>query len=125
MAEHNPAGMLGSLKGWMSTLVAVAQTRLEILSTEFEEEKLRIGQLLLIAVAALFFIALGIVFAAVFLTVLFWETHRLFVLGTLTLLFLAAGAILVRLLQAKAREKSCLFADSLGELAKDRSQLGS
>jgi uncharacterized membrane protein YqjE len=125
MAENNPAGVLGSLKGWVATLVAVAQTRLEILSTEVEEEKLRIGQLLLFAVAALFFLALGIVFAAAFLTVLFWETHRLFVLGTLALLFLSAGVIAVRLLQSKAREKSRLFADSLGELAKDRSQLGS
>lgn len=125
MVENKPAGVLGSLKGWLHTLVDVAHTRLEILSTEFEEEKLRVGQLLLIAVAALFFLGLGIVFAAIFVTVLFWETHRLFALGTLALLFLAAGVGAVRLLQGKAREKSRLFTDSLGELAKDRSRLGS
>lgn len=123
--ENNPAGVLGSLKGWAATLVAVAHTRLEILSTEVEEEKIRVGQLLLLAVAALFLLGLGIVFAAAFLTVLFWETHRLFVLGALALLFLASGVIAVRLLQSKAREKSCLFADSLGELAKDHRRLGS
>ena len=123
MAEQN-AGVLGSLKNLAVTLVAVARTRLEILSTEIEEEKIRIGQLLLFGVVALFFLGLGIIFAAAFLTVLFWESHRLFVLGALALLFLAAGAISVRLLQNKAHEKSCLFADSLGELAKDRSRLG-
>ena len=125
MAENKPAGVLGSLKGWAATLVDVAHTRLEILSTEVEEEKLRIGQMLLFAVAALFFLGLGIVFTAVFVTVLFWETHRLLALGAFSLLFLAAGMGAVRLLQAKAREKSRLFADSLGELAKDRSRIGS
>jgi len=123
MAENPPAGVLGSLKEWAATLVGVAHTRLEILSTEVEEEKLRLGQLLLFAVAALFLLGLGIVFAAVFLTVLFWETHRLFILGALALLFLAGGAVALRLLLGKTREKSRLFADSLGELAKDRRRL--
>ena len=124
MAENKPAGVLGSVRRLTATLVAVAHTRLEILSTEVEEEKIRIGQLLLFAVAALFFLGLGIVFAAAFLTVLFWDSHRLFVLGSLALLFLAVGVFAMRLLQSKAHEKSRLFADSLGELAKDRRQLG-
>lgn len=124
MAENKPAGVLGSLKGWVATLVEVAHTRLEILSTEVEEEKLRIVQMLLFAVAALFFLGLGIVFVALFATVLFWETHRLFTLGALALLFLAAGSGAAFLWHGKAREKSRLFADSLGELAKDRSRLG-
>ncbi len=123
MAENPPAGVLGSLKGWAATLVGVAYTRLEILSTEIAEEKIRVGQLLLFAVAALFFLGLGIVFAAIFLTVLFWETHRLFILGSLALLFLVAGTLAWRLLLGKTREKSRLFADSLGELVKDRSRL--
>lgn len=125
MAENPPGGVLGSLKGWAATLVGVAHTRLEILSTEVEEEKIRLGQLLLSAIAALFFLGLGIVFTAAFLTVLFWETHRLFVLGALALLFLGAGIAAALLLQGKAREKSRLFADSLGELAKDRRRLDS
>lgn len=124
MAENKSTGVLGSLKGWVATLVEVAHTRLEILSTEVEEEKLRIGQMLLLGVAALFFLGLGIVFAAVFATVLFWE-HRLLMLGALALLFLVAGGVAAYLLQGKAREKSRLFADSLGELAKDRNRLGS
>lgn len=123
MAENKPAGVLGSLKGWVATLVEVAHTRLEILSTEVEEEKLRIVQMLLFAVAMLFFLGLGIVFVALFATVLFWE-HRLFTLGALALLFLAAGSGAAFLWHGKTREKSRLFADSLGELAKDRSRLG-
>ena len=123
MAENKPAGILGSLMGWATTLVEVAHTRLEILSTEVEEEKRRIGQMLLLAVAALFFLGIGIVFTAVFITVLFWESHRLPVLGMLALLFLAVGMGAAHFLQGKMRGKSRLFTDSLGELAKDRNRL--
>ncbi|MBS4095894.1 MAG: phage holin family protein [Sulfuricella sp.] len=122
--EHpHPHGVFGSLKKLAVTLLGVAQTRLEILSNEIQEEKIRIGQILVLGFVALFFIALGIVFLAAFLTVLFWETHRLFVLGTLTLLFFAAGAAAVLLARAKANEGSRLFTDSLGELAKDKQHL--
>lgn len=130
MVEHNPDGsasrphgLLSSLKVLAGTLLATAQTRLEILSTEIEEEKIRIGQQLLLAVVALFCFGLGIVFLAAFLTVLFWESHRLFVLGTLTLLFFGGGIAALLISRAKAGERSRLFADSLGELAKDREEL--
>lgn len=121
--ESRPHGLLNSLKGLAATLVGVAQTRLEILSTEIQEEKIRIGQIVVLGFAALFFISLGIVFLAAFLTVLFWESHRLFILGTLTLLFLGAGITATLLARAKASEESRLFTDSLGELAKDRQRL--
>jgi uncharacterized membrane protein YqjE len=130
MVEHNsdgsdsrPHGLLSALKTLAGTLLATAQTRLEILSTEIEEEKIRIGQQLLLVTVVLFCFGLGIVFLAAFLTVLFWESHRLFVLGTLTLLFLGGGTAALLMLRAKAGERSRLFADSLGELAKDRDQL--
>lgn len=130
MVEHNPDGsdsrphgLLSSLKGLAATLLETAQTRLEILSTEIEEEKIRIGQQLLLMLATLFCFGLGIVFLAAFLTVLFWESHRLFVLGTLTLLFLGGGTATLLTWRAKAGTRSRLFADSLGELAKDREQL--
>ncbi len=112
-------GLLGSLKGAAKTLLEAVQTRLEIFSTEVEEEKIRVGQLLLSGVAALFFFGLGIIFAALFLTVLFWETHRLFVLGTLALLFLLAGVAAWRVLQTALHGKNRLFSDTLAVLSRD------
>lgn len=130
MVEHNPDGsdsrphgLLASLRTLAATLLATAQTRLEILSSEIEEEKILIGQQLLLAAITLFFFGLGIVFLAAFLTVLFWESHRLFILGTLTLLFLGGGGAALLALRAKSGAGSRLFADSLGELAKDREQV--
>lgn len=118
-----PHGVLSSLKGLLATLVGVAQTRLEILSTEIQEEKIRLAEILVLGFAALLFMALGIIFLAAFLTVLFWDSHRLFILGTLTLFFLAGGTVAALLARAKAGEGSRLFTDSLGELAKDRQRL--
>jgi uncharacterized membrane protein YqjE len=129
MTERDPTGapssggLLGSLKGAAATLLEAVQTRLEIFFTEIEEEKIRVGQLLLFGVAALFFLGLGIIFTALFLTVLFWETHRLFVLGTLALLFLLGGMAAWRGVQTNLHGKRRLFADSLAVLSRDRDSL--
>lgn len=128
MSDARPAsgaGLLGSLKSLAATLVAAGRTRLEILATEIEEEKLRLGQVLVLAFVGLFFLCLGVVFLAGFLTVLLWDTHRLFVLGAFTLIFLIGGAAAIGLALSKSRQKRRLFADSLAELARDQQQLSS
>lgn len=118
-----PQGVLNSLRGLAATLVGVAQTRLEILSTEIQEEKIRLGQILVLGFAALFLFALGLVFLAVFLTVLLWDSHRLLVLGALTLFFFGGGTLAALLAKSRAGEGSRLFTASLGELAKDKQRL--
>ena len=54
-------GLFSSLKGTAATLVAIFRTRLELLASELEEEKIRLLSLLLFALGALFFLALGLV----------------------------------------------------------------
>ncbi len=116
-------GLFDSVKGLASSGVAIVRTRLELLSTEVAEEKERFLSLLWLGLAALFFIGLGIVFAAVLLTVAFWESHRLLVLGILTLLFLGAGVSALFTALKQARSGSKLFAASLAELSKDQEHL--
>lgn len=118
-------GLLVSLRNLASTLVAVVQTRLELLSTEVKEEQLRLLQLLLGASLALFFFALGIIMLTLFVVVLFWDTHRVPVTILFAVLYLAIGAIFGLVALSKAREKSRLFSASLAELSKDRQQLAS
>ena len=62
-------------------------------------------------------------FFALFLTVAFWDSHRLLVLGLFTALFLVAGSAALFAAIAKARAGSGLFSASLAELAKDRKHL--
>jgi len=118
-------GLLGSLRNLALTLVAMAQTRLELLSTEVKEEQLRLLQLLLGAFLAVFFSASGIIMLTLFVVVLFWDTHRVLVTILFAVLYLGFGAIFGLVVRRKAREKSRLFSASIAELAKDRQQLAS
>lgn len=118
-----PAGLFDSLKGLAATGLAIVRTRLELLATEVAEERERLLSVLWLGMASFFFIGLGIVFAAVLLTVAFWESHRLLVLGVFTLLFLTAGVISLSAALGRGRARSRLFAASLAELSKDRDQL--
>lgn len=116
-------GLFASLRNLAVTLTAVAQTRLELLANEVEEEKLRFGQLLLFGSVALFCLAVGSVFLAIFVTVLLWDSHRLLVLGGLAVLFFSLGGAAAVMFRARASAGSRLFAASLAELGKDRQQL--
>jgi len=121
--DGRSGGLSDSLRRLTGTGVALVQTRLELLAAELEEEKLRLGNLLVFAAAAILLLDLGIVLLAVFLTVAFWDTDRLLVLGILTTAFLVAGAIAAAAAVRLARTRSRLFAASLAELAEDREAL--
>lgn len=126
MAENTPVagkGLLESLSSFAATLVAIAHTRLDLLSTDLEEERERTFSLLVLALAALFFLMVGTVLVSILLMVAFWDTHRLLVLGLLAGLFLAVGLAAGWAVIYKARNKPRLFASSLSELYKDRQQL--
>lgn len=116
-------GLMESLKRLTGTLLAIFQTRLELLSNEVEEERLRIGQMLLYGSVALLFFGLTIMLLTVFIVVLFWDSYRLQVLGGLTVLFFVAGLLVWKALRRVAREKPRLFSSSLAELADDRDRL--
>jgi uncharacterized membrane protein YqjE len=121
MAEST--GLMESLERLAGTLLAIFQTRLELLSNEMEEERVRIEQMLLYGSVALFFFGLAIMLLTAFIVVLFWDSHRLLVLGGFTALFFVAGLLVLNELRRVAREKSKLFSASLAELADDRDRL--
>lgn len=117
-------GLMASIRRLLSTLVSIALTRLELLANELQEERLRLTQMLLFALFALFCFGLGILLLTVFIVVLFWDDHRLAVTGALSAVFFALGLLMVLLLRIKARARSRLFFASLAELARDREHLG-
>lgn len=126
MGEHSAqgGGLLHSLRNLGDTLVGLLQARLEIVSGEFEEQRLRLQQLLLFAVAAGFCLAVGALLAVAFLVVLMWESYRIATIGGLCIVFLGIGVAFAFGLAAKARSRPRLFAVTLGELARDREALG-
>jgi uncharacterized membrane protein YqjE len=120
MTDESPRGVLGSLRGLLVAGIAIARNRLELLATEIQEEKVRILGLLLYGIAALMLLVSGMVFLAIFLTVLFWDGNRLLALGIFTAIFILSGVIAAVVARGYARSASALFSASIAELARDK-----
>lgn len=118
-------GLLNSLGTLATTLTAVVQTRLELLSADLEEDREHWLSLLALALTALFCLGVGVVLATILLVVVFWDTQRLLVLGICAGLFLSGGIAAWLFAMRKIKTKPRIFAASLLELSKDRQQLAS
>jgi uncharacterized membrane protein YqjE len=128
MSENIPGasrGLLHSLGTLTSSLLAIAHTRLDLLSSDLEEEREHFFSLLVLAQVALFCLGIGVLLTTLLLVVAFWDTYRLLVLGTLAGLYLAGGIAAWRIAVYKTRAKPRFFAASMAELQKDRQQLAS
>ena len=109
----------------METLLEILQTRVEIVATEFEEERVRLRELVVFGVLTLFFITVGLTLATLFVVSLYWDTHRLQVLAGIALLYLGLGGVTASCLYRRLRSRPRLFSTTLSELAKDKDQLSS
>ena len=118
-------GLLGSVKNLAATLVAVAQTRLQLLANEVQEEGLRLSRLWLLSIVAVFFLAFSTLLFTLLVVAAFWDSHRLLAIGGFATLYLIIGIVLAIELRKRAAEDSRLFDASLGELAKDQERLSS
>lgn len=117
------SGLLSSLRQLTSTLIEILYTRLELFATEIDEERVRIARAMWLAAAGAFCLSLGILLAVLFLVVLFWDTHRLAVLGGLAAGFLLAGITAMFVLKARLSQRVRLFSQSLEELKRDQDRL--
>jgi len=123
--QHSAEGLLGSLKSLSSLVVAIVHNRLNLLSTDLEIARERTVSVLMMVLVALFCLCFGALLLALFVVVIFWDTHRLIALGCVTGLFLLVGSIyLWRVLRALKRMPAT-FEASLTELAKDYKTLKS
>ena len=119
------AGLFASLKGLFGTSLGLLHNRLQLLGVELAEERLRLLSLLTYGAIAFICLSAGLVFLAIFITVLLWESNRLLALGVFSALFLGAGLASVLVAMSHARAGSTLFTASLAELSKDREALAS
>lgn len=107
----------------LATVVSIVHTRVELLTTELQEEIHRAAAILLWSLVALFFASLGVLMLALTLLIAFWDGPRLLVAGLICAAFfvtaLATGLWVRRLI----RSRSGLLAGSLAELRRDREAL--
>jgi len=123
-AEPGPVrGVFRSLANLMATAIGIAQTRLELLSTELQEEVHRAAEIVVWTLVALLAALIGLFMLGLVIIFIFWDTHRIVasiaVTGGLALIAVTAGLVL----RAKIRSRPRLFDATLTELAKDRASL--
>ena len=120
MSQEN---LLSSLKNLVSTGASIAQTRLELISTDVQIARSKFISLLVMIVFVLFFLFFGLVMLALLIVIYSWETNRILALTLLTSGFLAAGMILAAVILQSLRAMPKLFEATISELQKDREEL--
>lgn len=126
MAEptHQAAeGLLSSLKNLAVSLIAIVHTRLELISADLEEGRERFISLLALAFISLFSLCFGAVLLTILVVVVFWDTHRLLVMASLTTLFIVVGAVIGAVVIRRLKRMPRMFEASLAELIKDHQEM--
>ena len=120
MSQEN---LLSSLKNLVSTGASIAQTRLELISTDVQIARAKFLSLLVMIVFTLFFLFFGLVMLALLIVIYSWEADRIFALSLLTSGFLLIGFILALVVLRSLKTMPKLFEATLAELSKDRQEL--
>lgn len=115
-------GLFAALKNIPETLLAMGQTRLELLANEVEAQKLTVLRSLLLAQACAFCASLGIVLLVALAALLMWD-QRLVVVAVFAAVFLLAAAFFYRALMRIVNAPETAFAATLAELQEDLRQL--
>jgi len=116
------SGVWGAAKAKAITLLAIGQTRLELLGNEIEVGRVTAMRQLMLALSVLFCVALGVVLTVIGLTLLFWE-QRLVVVSLSGVLFWALALYFYLAMRNTNRKTEPLFNASLAELQEDLRQL--
>jgi uncharacterized membrane protein YqjE len=116
--------MLGSLREMARTLLAFAETRARLAATEIEEQAVRLLEILLWLLLAVFFAGVALLFLAILVLLLFWDANRLLAAGLVAALFLGAGAAAALVARLLMRERPKFLAATLAELDLDRDRIG-
>jgi uncharacterized membrane protein YqjE len=116
-------GLLSSLGNLAATLVGIAHTRLQLLTTELQEEVQRAAQVLIWSAIALLAGMLAVFLGALTVIFYYWDTHRLLASLLVTGAFFALALIAVTVLMAKLRVKPQLLDATLNELKRDHQHL--
>lgn len=117
-------GLFASLKRLLSTALGIVSTRLELLANEWEEERMRLMRMLVLALLAVFFVCMSAVLFAIFIVAAFWHDHPLLAISVLSLSFFAMSGLCALSLRRLLHQRPVLFSASLAELRRDRHELG-
>jgi uncharacterized membrane protein YqjE len=116
-------GVLDAARRMLATILALAHTRLELFTTEIEEEIQRAASILLWGLVALFFGSITVLFVAVTVLIVFWDSNRILAASLITASFLVLTLVFGLLARARLRAKPRFMAASIEELKRDKEAL--
>jgi uncharacterized membrane protein YqjE len=108
-----------SLRSLAGSFVALVRTRVELAVLELREDGERRKDMVVLAAAAGAFLAMAAMVFALFVIVVFWDTHRVAAAGAMTVLYLAVGLFALLRLRRLRAEAPPPFEATLAELARD------
>lgn len=118
-----PPGRTGPLRNLLGAALGLLGTHVELLGVEIQEEKERLREMLVLAVLAGAGLTLGLLLASAFLVTLFWDSHRLLVLGLLVIACLGMSAWAFAALRRRLDTHPNPFEVSVAQLEKDREHI--
>ena len=116
-------GLLGSVKRLAATLIAVAQTRLQLIVNDLEAEGLRLRRMVVLLVLAGLFFSLAMFLLTLCIIVAFWDTNRVLVAGCLAAVYFVVSVAFLVLAKRSGAAAPRPFSATLGEFRKDREGL--
>jgi uncharacterized membrane protein YqjE len=116
-------GIVDSIRSTVATFLQILTTRLELFTTELEEEMHRVAAVLLWGALAVFFGGLFVLMVAVTIIIAAGEEHRLLASIVMTGVFLVILVTAVVMLKTRMQERTGLLSSSLEELKRDRDSL--
>lgn len=112
------------VRGLFADVIELAQVRFELFTVEARQELSRLTHLLIYGALAVFMLSFGLIFVALFITLLFWDTqHRLLALGVFTTIFVGGGTLLALMAWHKAKLGVAMFSATRDELRHDQERL--
>ena len=115
--QRSSGGLSGALSQLAASVIGLMRTRFELATLEFEEERERTKEMLVLIVVATVFLSFALIVFSVLVVALFWQTYPMTAIVCVMLVYAAIGAVALIVLRRRAQERP--FGATLSELEKD------
>ena len=123
LPEEPPPGIVESLRSMVATLLQILHTRVELVTTELQEEMHRVTSIALWGAVALASGALFVLMLAATVIIAAGPEYRLIATLSVTGVFLVVLIVSLSLVKSRLHRKGGLLASSREELRRDRDAL--
>ena len=112
-------GLLAPVTRLLKTLCALLENRVELFLVEVQEERVRLVEVLLLALAGGVAALMTLILMTLTVVVIFWESHRVLVLALFTLAYAAVTTVAFWTLRSRFNRWRA-FSSTLDQMKKDR-----